>query len=323
MTSRSRAGGAPARRRRRGTRRSMNRPSSWMRPDDLGERDEHVRRDQRAPRDAVHRHRPSTPDDLAGRDVDQGLARRRTISAGRRPAPDRATGRSCHSMALSQPARPSTTRPTRATASAYSTPIAPASRRDPGRLRSLTGQSVAARGPPSIRGAHSGLGRRHSRRSPSQQRVASPATPTGGRWSSRTASAAARQRGTSSRRTSSRTSASSCSITSARATPTSPPTSRGKYDSLHGYADDVLEILEALGARGCRLRRPLGQRDDRRARRRTATRRASARSSSSARRRATSTTTATAAASSRADIDGAARCARCELPRLVGRRRPR
>ena len=39
---------------------------------------------------------------------------------------------------------------------------------------------------------------------------------------------------------------------------------RTKYSTLDGYADDVVEIGRELGLEGRRLRRPFGQRDDRR-----------------------------------------------------------
>ena len=43
---------------------------------------------------------------------------------------------------------------------------------------------------------------------------------------------------------------------------------RAKYGTLHGYAEDVLEICAALGSDRRRLRGSLGERHDRRARRR-------------------------------------------------------
>ncbi len=42
---------------------------------------------------------------------------------------------------------------------------------------------------------------------------------------------------------------------------------RSKYDSLHGYADDLLEVMDVARSARCRLRRALGEFDDRRARR--------------------------------------------------------
>ena len=72
---------------------------------------------------------------------------------------------------------------------------------------------------------------------------------------------------------------------------------RGRYASLDGYARDVVAICDELDLDDVVVRRPLGQRDDRRPRRRPRSPSASPGSSSSGRRRATSTTRATSAAS--------------------------
>ena len=81
------------------------------------------------------------------------------------------------------------------------------------------------------------------------------------------------------------------------------PTTASKYGSLRGYADDVLEICRRARPARRRLRRPLGQRDDRRARRDRGAGAVRPSWSWSARRRATSTTTATSAASAEPDIE--------------------
>ena len=94
---------------------------------------------------------------------------------------------------------------------------------------------------------------------------------------------------------------------------------RRAYGTLDGYAADVLEICDALELSRRRLRRPLGERDDRRARGQRATgaiRRAGAGRALAAlhrRRRATS------AASRAQDIEELLELARQQLPRLVER----
>ena len=56
-----------------------------------------------------------------------------------------------------------------------------------------------------------------------------------------------------------------CSITSAPAAPTWPPTIAKKYGTLDGYATDVLEICDELDLDRRDFRGALGERDDRRA----------------------------------------------------------
>ena len=91
-----------------------------------------------------------------------------------------------------------------------------------------------------------------------------------GRWCSRTASAATRTCGASSRRPSRTTTASCSSTTSAPAGRTSSAYDRRAVRSLRRATPTTsLEICRELELQRRRLRRPLGERDDRRARGRT------------------------------------------------------